>query len=70
MLPTPVFFPGEFHGKRSLVSYSPWDCKELDIAEQLHTHTDAHAHTHTDTHMSNIAWLVSERATLQLRGLA
>ena len=25
--PTPVFFPGEFHGQRSLVGYSPWDCK-------------------------------------------
>ena len=22
-LPTPVFFPGEFHGQRSLESYSP-----------------------------------------------
>ena len=24
-LPTPVFLPGEFHGQRSLVGYSPWD---------------------------------------------
>ena len=23
-LPTPVFLPGEFHGHRSLVGYSPW----------------------------------------------
>ena len=23
---TPVFFPREFHGQRSLASYSPWDC--------------------------------------------
>ena len=23
-LPTPVFLPGEFHGWRSLVGYSPW----------------------------------------------
>ena len=22
--PTPVFLPGEFHGRRSLVGYSPW----------------------------------------------
>ena len=28
-LPTPVFWPGEFHGLRS-----PWDCKELDTTEQ------------------------------------
>ena len=28
--PTPVFWPGEFHGL-----YSPWGCKELNTAEQL-----------------------------------
>ena len=28
-------FPGEFHGQRSLVDYSPWGQKELDITEQL-----------------------------------
>ena len=30
-LPIPVFFPGEFHGQRNLVGYSPWGCKELDM---------------------------------------
>ena len=30
MAPTPVFFPGEFHGQRRLVGYSPWGCKESD----------------------------------------
>ena len=35
---TPVFLPGEFHGQRSPVGYSPWDHKELDMTEQL-THT-------------------------------
>ena len=34
-LPTPIFLPGEFHGQRSLVGYSPWVCKELDMTEQL-----------------------------------
>ena len=29
-LPTPVFWPGEFHGL-----YSPWGCKELDMTEQI-----------------------------------
>ena len=28
--PTAVFLPGEFHGQRSLVGYSPWGHKELD----------------------------------------
>ena len=31
----PVFFPGEFHGQRSLTGYSPWGCKESDTTEQL-----------------------------------
>ena len=30
MLPTPVFWPGEFHGLSS-----PWGCKESDTTEQL-----------------------------------
>ena len=33
--PTPVFSPGEFHGQRSLVGYSPWGHKESDTTEQL-----------------------------------
>ena len=32
---TPVFLPGESHGQRSLVGYSPWGCKESDTTEQL-----------------------------------
>ena len=31
--PTPVFLPGEFHGQRSLVGYSPWGHKESDMIE-------------------------------------
>ena len=34
--PTPVFLPGESHGQRSLVGYSPWDRKESDMTERLH----------------------------------
>ena len=37
--PTPVFLPGESHGQRSLVSYSPWDRKELGTTERV-THTE------------------------------
>ena len=32
--PTPVFLPGEFHGQRSLVGYSPWGCRESNMTEQ------------------------------------
>ena len=31
--PTPAFLSGESHGQRSLVGYSPWGCKELDVTE-------------------------------------
>ena len=31
--PTPVFFPGESYGQRSLVGYSPWGRKEWNMPE-------------------------------------
>jgi hypothetical protein len=31
--PTPVFLPGESQGQRSLVGYSPWGHKVLDMIE-------------------------------------
>ena len=34
--PTPVFLPGESHGRRSLVGYSPWGRTESDTTERLH----------------------------------
>ena len=33
--PTPVFVPGESHGQKSLVGYSPWAHKELDMTEAV-----------------------------------
>ena len=35
--PLPVFLPGESHGQRSLVGYSPWGGRVRH--ELLHTHT-------------------------------
>ena len=32
---TPVFLPGEFHGRRSLAAYGPGGHKELDMTEGL-----------------------------------
>ena len=37
--PTPVFLPGESHGRRSLVGFSPWGRKESDTTERLHSLT-------------------------------
>ena len=37
---TLVFLPEESYGQRSLVGYTPWGHKELDMIERLtHTHT-------------------------------
>ena len=36
--PTLVFLPGESHGRRSLVGYSPRGRKESDTTERLHFH--------------------------------
>jgi len=44
MGPTPVFLPGEPHGQRSVVGYSPKSCKELDTIE-----VTEHTHTHRST---------------------
>ena len=30
---TPVFLPGKYHGQKSLVGYSPWGCKRVDMTE-------------------------------------
>ena len=35
---TAVFFSREFHGWRSLVGYTPWGHKQLDMTEWLSTH--------------------------------
>ena len=34
--PTPVLLPGESHGGRSLVGYSPWHHKESDTTHVIH----------------------------------
>ena len=35
--PAPACLPGKFHGQRSLVSYSPWGHKEVEMTERLNT---------------------------------
>ena len=35
---TPALLPGKSHGRRSLIGYSPWGCKESDTTERLHFH--------------------------------
>ena len=38
--PTLLFLPGESHGQRSLMGYSPWSHKELDMTDWAHTAQD------------------------------
>ena len=40
--PTPVFLPGESHGQRSLVGYSPWNTKRWTRLKQFCTHAHMH----------------------------
>ena len=40
--PTPIFLSGKFDGQRSLVGYSPWSQKELDMIEHTHRLEIAH----------------------------
>ena len=44
--PTPVFLPGESHGWRSLVGYSPGGRKESDTTERLHMQVFCSAFSH------------------------
>ena len=38
-LPSPVVLPGKFHGQRSLVGYSTWGQKQLDLTKHTHIRT-------------------------------
>ena len=49
---TAVFLPGESHGQRSLVGYSPGSHKDSNMTELTCAH--AHTHTHTHTHTPSI----------------
>ena len=48
------FWPGEFHGQRSLAGYSPRVRKELDMSEQL-SHTYTHTTYMTKSYMSKLS---------------
>ena len=56
--PTPVFLPGKSHGQRSMVGYSPWDCRvEHDVAtEHTHTHTLVRLYTSIYSNFFFLPW--------------
>ena len=51
--PIPVLLPGEFHGGRSLASYSPWGHKESDMTERL-THVKSVIRFPGDTRVQSL----------------
>ena len=53
--PTPVFLPGESHGQRSLVGYSPWGQKEpgmTEVAQHTRIHSELHSTTDSEQKMA------------------
>ena len=46
----PVFLPGKFHGQRSLVGYSPWGRKELDMTERLNNEANSFVNVQVPTY--------------------
>ena len=50
---TPLFFPGEFRGQKSMMGFSPWGHKELGTSEQL---THIYIHWYIMCHMTGSQW--------------
>ena len=51
--PTPLLLPGESHGQRSLVGYSPWKLSDFTFTFHFHTLEKEMA-----THSSVLAWRI------------
>ena len=55
----PLQYLKDPHGQRSLVVYSPWGHKELDMTERLHFHFTFHAlEKEMATYSSDLAWRI------------
>ena len=55
--PPPGFLPGESHGQRSLVGYSPWGWKESDMTEQLALYSCHKAIHHQWRNTTKVKWI-------------
>ena len=53
-----VFLPGESHGQRSLVGYSPRGCKEADTTEALPTQAELPSAVNTPVTKLRIKWVL------------
>ena len=61
--PTPGFLPGESHGQRSLVGYSPWGRKESDMTEWLSAHSSNRGWLLTHWSLGRDGWLSLDELT-------
>ena len=62
--PTLVFLPGESHGQRSLMGYSPRGCKDSDTTECAHTPMCEHS---SPTRKTSLPWFRYSSAELWSR---
>ena len=60
--PTLVFFPGKFHGQRSLAGYSPWAHKESDLTVTEHVHKTENKGDFWNSNVGHLKKLFSKRA--------
>ena len=59
--PTPIFLPGQFHGERSLVVYSPSGCKSwIWLSKWVCACARVHTHTHTCSSDSLFLWVITK----------
>ena len=59
-LPPPVFLPGEIHGQRSLVGYSPQGHRKSDTTERLTLLTFFHSTLETEHRISWLSFILKE----------
>ena len=48
--------PGESHGQRSLMGYSPWGCRVGHHLTTEHVRARTHTHTRTHTGLQELEW--------------
>ena len=63
---TPAFLPGESHGQKSLVGYSPWGCKELDVSEAIQHTSNSQQVYLLETERGQKVWRCGQMEVLNL----
>ena len=64
--PTPVFFPGESRGQRSLAGYSLWSYKELDTTDTYILHQIRSDQSLSRVRLFATPWITAHQASLSI----